>query len=249
MDVLAERNPQDWEDEVKKLYKALEPPRAVLQLKGSASLASQRFFSDYDFFCSVPYAPTLRFINTIRKKLDALPFVYPIEVKIETHDGDKIRYYKREPIKKIPKNVKLIKVDLVVNIDFIFTEVSCIYSFSDEKLTPEQYISELEDEIAVLKREGKYYKVLKRLFSIFKIQNEPAKLVALTRFFNSAVGEAYQHVSNYDAVKLVKEHYSGDELDERIASNLKTLGIITDAERNQLDKKLNSNAKRFLKKF
>jgi hypothetical protein len=120
MNVLAPREPQSFEDEVKTVYKALEPPNAVLQLKGSASLASQRYFSDYDFFCNVDYPPTLRFINTIRGKLNKIPYVYPIEVKIETHDGKKHRYFKTDAIKSLPKNVKLIKVDIVVNIIFSF---------------------------------------------------------------------------------------------------------------------------------
>ena len=249
MNVLEPRQPREWEDEVKSIYKALEPPRALLQLKGSASLASQQYFSDYDFFCAVPYKPTRRFINSIRKKLDALPYVYPIEVKIETKDGKKLRYYKKDPITTFPRNVKLIKVDMVVNVDLIFTEVSCIYSFTEDKLTPEGYIAELESEIEELKSDGKIYKVLKRLFSIYRIKEDDAKLVALTRYFNSATGLAYQQVANYDALKLVDEYYSNPELDKRIAYNFKSLGITTDTERNALYKKLNDNAKRFLKRI
>jgi hypothetical protein len=249
MDVLASRQPADWEDEVKQLYKALEPPRAILELKGSASLASQRYFSDYDFFCSVPYKPTLRFINTIRTKLSKLSYVYPIEVKIETHGGEKYRYYTDEPITKLPKDTRLIKVDLVVNINFIFTEVSCIYSFTPQRLTSEEYIEELKTEIEELKKEGKYYKILKRLFSIYKILGDDAKLVALTRYFNSPEGLAYQRTSNYDALKLVKQYYSTPELDKRVLSNMKTVGLYSDEERDALYKKLNATAKRKLKTF
>jgi len=249
MNVLAPRAPQSFEDEVKSVYKALEPPNAVLQLKGSASLASQRYFSDYDFFCNVDSRPTLRFINSIRAKLDKIPYVYPIEVKIETHDGKKYRYYKRDPIKSLPKNVKLIKVDIVVNINFIFTEVSCIYSFTQEKMTSGEYIDSLKEEIEGLKDEGNFYKVLKRLFSIYKIRDEPAKLVALTRYFNGQTGLDYQRVSNYNALKLVGEHYDSPELRTRMASNFKSLDLSTDSERDALYKKLNANAKRLLKKF
>jgi len=248
MDILAPRQPQQLEDQIRRLYKALEPPRATLQLKGSASLASQRYFSDYDFYCSVPYPPTLRWINAIRKKLKDLPFVYPIEVKIETEDGTKHRFYTSEVIPKLPKDPKLIKIDLVVNINFIFTEVSCIYSFTNQPLTAEEYIAELENEIEALKSEGKFYKVLKRLFSIFRIKNDTDKMVALTRYFNSPTGLDYQRVANYDALKLVSEHYSDPELDQRVASNLKSLGITSDEERDAINKKLNANAKRFLKK-
>jgi hypothetical protein len=247
MDVLASRQPQQWEDEVRQLYKALEPPRAVLTLKGSASLASQRYFSDYDFYCNVPYKPTLAFINSIRKKLDALPFVYPIEVKIEA--DTKHRFFARTPIKKLPKSTTRIKIDLVVNVNFIFTEVSCIYDFTDSPISADDYIAELEADIDDLTKEGKYYKVLKRLFSIYKIKNLDDKLVSLTRYFNSPTGLLYQRVSNYNAIQLLKEHYSTPELEERIASNLKSINIKDDAERDTLEKRLNANAKRFLKKL
>jgi hypothetical protein len=56
-------------------------------------------------------------------------------------------------------------------------------------------------------------------------------------------------VSNYNAIQLLKEHYSTPELEERIASNLKSINIKDDAERDTLEKRLNANAKRFLKKL
>jgi hypothetical protein len=248
MNVLAPRQPQQWEDEVRQLYKALEPRNAVLVLKGSASLASQRYFSDYDFYCNVPYKPTLKWLNDIRAKLDALPFVYPIEVKIESGDK-KLRYYAKTPIDKLPRNTSKIKIDLVVNINFIFTEVSCIYDFTNEPISKESYISELGDEMDELKSEGKYYKVLKRLFSIYKLNQEDGKMVALTRYFNSPTGLLYQRVSNYNAIQLVKEHYSTPELDARIEANLKLIDLKNDTERDALDKRLNANAKRFLAKL
>ena len=73
--------------------------------------------------------------------------------------------------------------------------------------------------------------------------------MALTRYFNSLVGLDYQNISNYDALKLVDEHYSSPELDKRMESNLKTLGISTDSERNSLYKKVNQSAKHFFKKL
>ena len=176
MDILEPKQKKEFDNALKVIIKQLQFFKNPIELKGSSSLKSQNYFSDYDFFCAVPYKPTLRFINTIRTKLNALPYVYPIEVKIETKDGKKLRYYKKDPITSFPRNVKLIKVDLVVNVNLIFTEVSCIYLFTEDKLTSEEYITELENEIETLKSEGKFYKVLKRLFSIYRIKEDDAKL-------------------------------------------------------------------------
>jgi hypothetical protein len=55
MDILQLRPVSQFVDEIKELMKIFHIPNTPLQLKGSASLQSQRFFSDYDFFSNVPH--------------------------------------------------------------------------------------------------------------------------------------------------------------------------------------------------
>lgn len=242
MNVLAPRLPQQWEDGIKKIATILHIPDTRLELKGSAGLASQQYFSDYDFFSFVPLSKRkISIFNTIRKKLGDLP-VLLIETKVETPTG-KTRYFTDEPITSV-KDATLIKIDMVAYLNFAFTEVSCIYSFSKDAPTKEEYLQQLTSERKELEQEGNYYKALKRMFSIYKIKGEADKLVALTRYFNSPDGLLYQRLSNYDAVQLVKQHYSGDTLDAQLKSNLKEIGITTPKERTKVYKELNKNAKK-----
>ena len=242
MNVLAPRLPQQWEDGIKKIATILHIPDTRLELKGSAGLASQQYFSDYDFFSFVPLSKRKTSIfNTIRKKLGDLP-VLLIETKVETPSGKK-RYFTDEPITSV-KDATLIKIDMVAYLNFAFTEVSCIYSFSKDAPTKEEYLQQLTSEMKELEQEGNYYKALKRMFSIHKIKGEADKMVALTRYFNSPDGLLYQRLSNYDAVQLVKQYYSGDTLDAQLKSNLKEIGITTPKERTKVYKELNKNAKK-----
>jgi len=244
MNVLAPRLPQQWEDGIKKIATILHIPNTHLELKGSAGLASQQYFSDYDFFSYVPLSKRKTSIfNTIRKKLDDIG-VFPIETKVETPSG-KTRYYTDDSITSV-KDATLIKIDMVVYLNFAFTEVSCIYSFTKEAPTKDEFLQQLTSEIKELEQEGNYYKVLKRMFSIYKIKGETDKLVALTRYFNGPDGLVYQRISNYDAVQLVKQYYSNPALDAQLDSNLREIGIITPQERQKLFKKLNKNAKKYI---
>ena len=245
MNVLAPREKSAWKDEIKKVYRIFQLPNLPLQLKGSASLQSQQYFSDYDFFCNAPMYNETDFKNifgNIRDKLFNDPRIYPIETKLEK-DGKKYRYYKNDPITTSAKDVDLLKIDIIVRVENEFTQVSCLYSFSKTPLSKEEYIKELNDEIDDFKREGLYYKALKRKFSIFKIEQNLPKLVLLTRYFNSSDGLIYQKISNIDAVIQLKEYYNDPETIKRIEVNMKQIGVRI-KDKDKLYKRINTNAKK-----
>jgi hypothetical protein len=86
MNILELRPVSQLVDEIKQLIKILHLPHTPLQLKGSASLQSQRFFSDYDFFSNVPHYSVneaWELFSGIRSKLIAKPDVYLIEIKLQ----------------------------------------------------------------------------------------------------------------------------------------------------------------------
>ena len=251
MDILQIRPVSDFVDEIKELIKIMHLPNTPLQLKGSASLKSQRFFSDYDFFSNVPYYPVdeaYNLFSSIRQKLLEKPDVYIIEIKLQDKKGNKERFYK-EPISKeifdrMYPDLELIKFDLVDRISGIFTSVSCIYSFTKEPMTKADYIKSLEDEIAELKREGMWFKVLKRQFGIYRIEGNKQKLVSLSAVFNSPLGMAYQTIANIDAIKEVKHLYKDKETQKKIKLNLKELKITDlNKERKKLYGLINPFAK------
>jgi hypothetical protein len=141
--------------------------------------------------------------------------------------------------------VDLLKIDIIVRIEYEFTQVSCIYSFSKTPITTEAYINELEKEITDFKKEGLYYKALKRKFSIYKIEKNFPKLVLLTRYFNSGDGLIYQKISNIDAVIQLKEYYDDPETLKRIEINMKQIGVRI-KDKDKMYKRINSNAKKLL---
>ena len=249
MDILQLRPISQFVDEIKELMKIFHIPNTPLQLKGSASLQSQQFFSDYDFFSNVPHYPVEKayeiFCN-IRQKLIEKPDVYLIEIKIQKGKTKK-RFYK-DPISKdvfykmYPP--ELIKFDVVDRISGIFTSVSCIYSFTKEPMTNADYIKSLHDDIKELKKERMWFKVLKRQFAIYKIEGDKQKLIDLTSIFNSPLGMAYQTIANLDAIKEVQTHYNDKDTQRKIEMNLKELRITdVDKERTKLYGLINPFAK------
>ena len=108
--------------------------------------------------------------------------------------------------------------------------MSCNYIFNDEislsgdNITNEKQnikdINELTDGIKDLKKENNYFKILKRMFSIYKLQNDTHKIKMLNKIFNSDMGMTYKKISNLEAIKLVKEHYKDADTKKKIEINL-----------------------------
>ena len=66
MDILAKKPGSQYHDDLKKIIKLMTFDKVKLELKGSSSLASQRFFSDYDLFCVMPKPDQSKFFNFLK---------------------------------------------------------------------------------------------------------------------------------------------------------------------------------------
>lgn len=261
MDVLEQKPPLQYKDELKKLLKLLTYKNHRLELKGSSSLSSQRYFSDYDLF-SVFKKPDqndfMSFLKGVLKKIEDSDDLWFMELKLQTTGkrAKKIRVYPNQPLKegdveKVWDKLDFIKLDLIVRIENRFTEVSVIYSFTTEPPTKEEYIKSLEDDIAGLRKEGKFYKVLKRQFSIFRVENDKKQLLRLSKVFNGDLGKEYQLLSNLEALQKVLEFYQEPSLINKVRVNLKDLHLPPDVKSvsgllKARSKGLNQSAKEFL---
>jgi hypothetical protein len=161
-------------------------------------------------------------------------------------NNKKIRWYGADNINKNKfvkyfRDVDFIKLDIVADIDGRLTEISVIYKFGERKET--DYISSLKSDINELKKEHKYYKVLKRMFNIFKAEGDKNKLVDLTKFFNSEYGVIYKRLSNLDAIKLVADNYDDNTTKKIVRYNLKELGDLNELEKDRL--RMNKVAKSY----
>ena len=221
--VLEERAPLHFKDEIKLLMKLLTPPgapkrrRPTVTLKGSAGLSSQRYPSDFDFFCEIDpdSGPDqfIAFLKTLLAAIDKHPDCWFVELKVQSIAGRKVRMHPGDKfaelattIKKIWKNLDIIKIDLIARIEGQFSEVSSIYKFAPAEAT-EAYRRSLEDDIRELSAEKRWYKVLKRQFNLTKTGPEStersARLVELSKVFNGPLGGLYQTLSRLEAIEVV----------------------------------------------
>ena len=255
MDVLEHKPLSQHPEELKKVSKLLQYGKVKLELKGSASLASQKYPSDYDFMCSIHpdkekfYDFLVELIDTIKGSKDK----WFLELKLQTKAGKKIRVYphttfKREVYDKAFPSLDFVKLDLVAFIGR-FAEVSVIYNLTETAQTPEEYIASLEKDIKDLKKEGLYYKILKRRFTIAKADKNKKELVRLSKIFNSELGEEYQLLSTLEAIQKVLDSYQDANTLRTTLIALKDLHLPADTDKIEEwvashSKALNAKAKK-----
>jgi len=213
-------------------------------LAGSASLASQLYTSDYDFITKggANIEEWMRILKYIADNVA----LYFIELKVQYKNGEKEKFYKIVDVPEMifkKKNISYIKIDLVVYLTTkVFKEVSVIYSFVKKVDDKAIIIKSLKKDLKEYVADGKYYKALKRYFSIIsKVKKPNQNLKQLSIFFNSAIGKEYQKLNNLKAIKLVVEKYDDALTLQKLKTNLKDIGYndikhldtyITDLEKN-----------------
>jgi hypothetical protein len=220
------------------IVKNLEIFETKLKLAGSASLMSQRYYSDYDFNCNIKKHKQSPIFNEFKKILSySNDKLYFIEFKIEYIDGTKIKINDPSTIRlRMFKKVKFVKLDYIVFLDYVFKEVSIMYIFKNQKETDTDRIQTLRKDYNDLMTKGENFKALKRLFSIYKIEKDYTNLKALTSLFNSNMGKIYEMNSNLKAIQLLKTMHDDDLTQKRIHSNLKFLAIVPDDDLNKIIK-------------
>jgi hypothetical protein len=143
------------------------------------------------------------------------------------------------------------KIDLVICLNNKFYEASCIYRFSDKPVEKQEILNDLQEDANKYEKEGNYYKVLKRLFSIAVLENNQNKIHYLTQVFNSPSGKLYEKISNLKALALLHENYKDKATLRKINQNLKLLNEtfrITSIQKHikRYLKELNFEAKKHL---
>jgi len=240
MEVLEKKPASLYNDELKRIMKLLQYKNNKLELRGSSSFTSQRFYSDYDLSCSLinPNKDELFvFLEQLVDKINESDDLYFTELKLQTK-GDKPKKIRVFPSKELDKAVydkvfdslDFIKLDLIARINNRFIEISVIYGLNQSTQSKEMYIKSLEDEIKELTKEKKYYKILKRQFNIARANDDKKELLRLSKIFNGEMGEEYSLLSNLEAIQLLLEHYQTDDVYKKVIVNLKDLHIPVDID-------------------
>lgn len=270
MDVLEERPISKLDDDIKKIVKIVKYKKFPLLLRGSAGLASQKYFSDYDFFTLIKdkEKPMFDEFKRIFMDIDKDEEHYFMEFKIQTKNEEKLRWYKLEDFnekefKKVFKNISFCKIDIIVRSDNKFMELSVIYQLINKDLTyeemREQHINAIRDDIKDLEKEGRFYKILKRKFILYSMLKDTYQeynkyLVELSDIFNSELGMKYQRMSNLQAMLMLLEKTNDKETIKKIIINLKDIHEkpdVSQIEKNidTLSKEINTKSKSINEKF
>ena len=234
MDILDKKEANELDDVIKKIMLKLTFDNNKIELRGSSSLKSQKYFSDYDLFSNISKKykadEAYDIFNEIIQHIkdDNLNSIYFIELKLQTKKGKKIRWFSDDKFNKdkFIKNfddVDFIKLDVILYYDYRFIELSVLYSFSNIRLTVDDYVKGLKTDISDLKKDEKYYKILKRMFNIYKSDNNTKKMKELSDIFNSGLGKLYSKLSNYEAIIKVNDAYPSIRTNNKIQINLKHL--------------------------
>lgn len=263
MDLLEERAKSVLDDKVKRLLRILKFKSSPIVLKGSSSLSSQRYFSDYDLMTVIDPKPSadkaFKEFGKILGKVLAEDDVWFIELKLQTKEGKKVKFLPKHVLTKkqfdtVWPDIDFIKLDLIVRASDRLIELSCIYKFGATTTKPEEYLAMLKTDIEELTKEKEWYKILKRLFSIAKIKKQTDTMRRLTAVFNGPLGAQYQRISNLEAITLLLKNYDDVVTKRKAELNLKDIkhtGPISDvgAEAKHLRLALNKEAKRIYSSF
>jgi len=208
----------------------------VVQL-GTSSFKTQQFFSDYDLLSPVSNRNLsaeriCAELKRILKSIADMDDIWFIELKIQNTDGSKEKFFPQDispldcdKVDKAIKKVDYIKIDAVIFIRDTskLTELSIIYAFQDVPAN-EILIKQISEDYKHYKSVGNPYKALKRLFSIYRLDDNKEKMVELSSLFNSNTGKLYSLSSNLKAVKLILESgVSGKNLAEKVRVNLQDI--------------------------
>jgi hypothetical protein len=254
MNVFEERDAQSkYYDLLTKLQFGTVRPIMI----GSAGLASQLYVGDIDLLTFVLGRKENKFVNKeikdIIRNIQSDDDLYFMEFKIQYDDGSKIKFYPDEvekieiPTKKFDK-IEYLKFDLIYYVDSIFREVTINYWFKEIN----DMVDRMKNDIIELRDEGRYYKIIKRLFSIAKSNNDIPKGLILSKFLNKAVGHDYMYLNNLKAIHDVLMVYDDNTTRNKARINLKNMDIRANYDHiekliNKYQEKVDSSALKFLK--
>ncbi|WP_395652575.1 hypothetical protein [Brevundimonas sp.] len=199
-----------------------------IELKGSASYTNLIYSSDIDLFSKIKKKYDSKTIyNEIKDIIERTNInnLYFIEFKLQKKNGDKIKFNDPNKITENifnPNEIEFIKLDYILRFNYIFTELSIIYSFSESKIN---FKTSILNDIKELVKNKQYYKILKRKFSLLDKTKDIKKLLLLMRFFNSETGREYSQLNNLKAIKLLIDNYSDPITEKLIENNLEILKI------------------------
>lgn len=230
---------------------------------GSYSLASQKYAGDIDVNTIIDGRKDPLYVNDmIRQIIDRInrkEDMYFIEFKIQYKNGTKKKFYPPDlnDIKIPEKNfdkIDFLKFDFIIFFDGVFQDLSMNYLLGaiDKETIGKNSKKEINKDIIELTKKGHYYKIVKRLFTIAKLDKDYPRALNLTRYLNTNTGDEYKTLSNLKAIETLLEHYDDNDTKILVRKSLFNLDIkpyisVIEKEIKKLQKKVDDDAYKFLK--
>lgn len=230
MDVLENRYPSK---QITHAVRLLRFGNQYPKLVGTGALASQLYPADYDLMVKLDkssdpesvYAEFKRILGDIASTEN----LFFIEFKFQYVDGNKYKIYNIENFTKDNfiknfHNVEYCKIDMIINVEGHFKEMSCNYILGS---TPADLTYMLLKDAEHYYEAGNYYKALKRILVATKYKRPVNRklIVAITELFNSAVGDLYLVKNEIDACIIFLNKYSSKLDQKAVKSFLSNIGM------------------------
>jgi len=230
MDVLETRYPSK---EIAHAVRLLRFGNKYPKLVGTGALASQLYPADYDLMVKLDksyipenlYAEFKRILGDIASTQN----LFFIEFKFQYLDGNKYKIYNignftKDNFIKNFHNVEYCKIDMIINIEGHFKEMSCNYIFSS---APADLSIMLLKDAEHYYEAGNYYKALKRILVATKYRKPVNRklIVAITDLFNSSIGDLYLVKNEIDASIIFLDKYSSKLDQKAVKTFLSNIGM------------------------
>jgi len=221
-----ERKPDEFKQSIQDVFDILAI-RGKFNIIGSASNQDILYYSDFDLstFEKVSLQSIKKIFQNKFKEAHKDPNIFITDFKCGEVDGEPVRWNKtniktgsqivdgkRITLEECLLMPSTIKMDIVALIDGDFVEFSDNYylsvngvkNYSDEEVSKNVLLKELEKSAKEYYDEPNYFKYLKRVFSIKTMKNQST--TKLVDFFNSQVGLLNKSKTDLETLILVLEN-------------------------------------------
>jgi len=259
-----------------------------INVVGSANVKRNLYYSDYDLFQEVQGKSEQLIYNHFKAVFNIIKSssnVVISDFKLgKDEKGDALRWDYNDIIKETNNGVSfndalkmesIIKLDIIIYINGRFIEISETFNIylngkPNMNYSKEEVIKNITEDYKELVNDGNYFKSLKRMYSILKLNDDnDTRLNILVDYFNQPIGLLYRCKSDLETINIIL-HYNKFTLEQikdslqmlkelissfPIDNNLEMISTLTNKDKMkiQLTKQIriikdyvNASAKRFL---
>lgn len=184
-------------------------PNKPINVVGSQRLRGSYFSNDFDQFQQVHLAVPMDALILLRNailSLRSIPNVRVPEIKWSGRNMNPQTFLRSNPAKllnELAYSKGTVKLDAIAWIDSSarFAEFSCVYEFvlnGTSLNPPEPHLKSLRNDIQDFKKQGKFFKAMKRIAALKRAQNKSTEEFDL--FFNGDYGLLYSVLNDLNTL-------------------------------------------------